>query len=150
MAESIIRYCITIWGGLYKNSLYNLEVIQNSIIKIIFKKPKRYSTDLIYQETGLFSIKKMYAYQCVLWVHKYNVSNILSYTTQTRAVKEQSIQVPFFKKSHIQRFVFYYGPKIYNLLPLEIKNIKNHIRFKKELKVFINSNFNKIKNILYP
>lgn len=147
LAESLIKYCITVWGGLYKNSLHNLQVIQNYILKIIFKKQRSYPTKMLYEETGLFNIKGIYAYQCALWVYKNDLLSVTSTSYQTRSAQRQSVQVPLVKKSHIQRFVFFYGPKIYNLLPPEIKNIKNSNAFKKQLKLFISANFDTIKTI---
>lgn len=146
LAESIIRYGITIWGGLYNNALNHLEITQNTILKIIFQKEKRYSTDLLYNETGLFGVRKLYTYECLLWMFK-SPPNILNHKYRTRWKTNFSVQTPFFRKSHTQRFIFYYGPRLYNMLPSFIKNIKNKNRLKKELKIFLNQNYNKIKII---
>lgn len=43
LVESIIRYGILVWGGLYKNSLYKLHIIQKYILKIMLKKKKTIS-----------------------------------------------------------------------------------------------------------
>ncbi|KAJ8915547.1 hypothetical protein NQ315_012431 [Exocentrus adspersus] len=46
---------------------------------------------------------------------------------------------PCCNKSHMQRFIFYLGPKLFNLLPKTIRDITVGSRLKKELKHFINS-----------
>lgn len=146
LAESIMRYCIIIWGGLYKTLLHNLEVIQNTIIKIIFKKERRYSTELLFKNTGLLSIRKLYIYQCLLWMFK-TPTSYRNHIYGTRAITNQSANVPFCKKSHTQRFVFYLAPKLYNMLPVEIKYITNKGKLKEELKNYVNQNFTNMKSI---
>lgn len=49
LVESLIRYGIIIWGGLYNTALKQLNVIQNFILKIINKKEKRYPIAIIIQ-----------------------------------------------------------------------------------------------------
>lgn len=128
-------------GGLYNHSLNNLAVVQNTIVKIIFKKHHRYSTNQLYEEAGLFNIRQIYTYQCILWMRKNNnTANNLN-QHHTRSVSTQNIVTPLCKKSHIQRFSFYLGPKLFNLLPPEIKSIINYNKFKKEVKKYISLHF---------
>lgn len=146
LVESIIRYGITVWGGLFNNSLKHLEIVQNSLLKIIFNKEKRYPTDVLYNEIGLFSVRKLYAYECLLWMFK-SPPNIINHKYGTRWNTNLSIQIPIFRKMHTQRFIFYYGPKLYNMLPANVKNIKNQNKLKKKLRLFLNENYSQIKVI---
>lgn len=140
LVESIIRYCILAWGGLFQNNLHNLQVTQNMLIKIILKKNSLYSTEALYSESGIFDVKKLYIYQCLIWAFK-SRNFLESYSSHnTRNVQNQSLKIPLFKKTHTQRFVFYFGPKFYNILPPCIKNISSIKRFKKEIKKFIATN----------
>ena len=56
LVQSILRYCIVIWGGLYDNALYNLAVCQNTILKIILKKDRMYPNNLLYSLTNMYII----------------------------------------------------------------------------------------------
>lgn len=131
-------------GGLYNTTLHNLQVIQNTLLKIIFKKDKRYSTDILYEETDLFTIRKLYIYQGLIWMLKTPVSYRI-HAHNTRAMQNLTVNVPFCKKAHTQRFIFYLGPKLYNMLPTKIKNLTNKTKLKKELKIYINENFHVLK-----
>lgn len=146
LAESIIRYGITVWGGLFNSTLKQVEIIQNSLLKIIFNKERRYPTDLLYNETGLFSVRKMYTYECLLWTFK-SPLDMINHNYGTRWNSNHSTQVPIYRKRHTQRFIFYYGPKLYNMLPANIKNIRNKYKLRKNLKLFLNENYNQIKVI---
>lgn len=141
LAESIIRYGLIIWGGLYNTTLRNLEVIQNTIIKIIFKKNRRYSTEMLYKDADLFNVRKLYVYESLLWMCKAQEHSRYYNNYDTRGNRNLPVEVPFFRKSHTQRFIFFFGPKFYNKLPAKVKNIKNKGRLKKELKIFVEINY---------
>lgn len=68
LAESIIQYCIMVWGGTFNNSLRHLQTTQNSIIKIIFRKERLFPTDQLYLETGILNVRSIYSYQCLKWM----------------------------------------------------------------------------------
>lgn len=151
LIESILRYCITVWGGSYKNALKNLQVIQNSIIKIILKKNYRYSTDLLYTETGLFNVRLLYIYQALQWMTNIIDSNqenvLLSFPYNTRSVSNQNIETPAMHKSHTQRHINFLGPKLYNLLPLNLKSIRKKQLLKKTLRIYLQENHQIFENV---
>lgn len=140
LAESIIRYGIIIWGGLYNVTLRNLEVMQNTIIKIICKKERQYSTEILYQEVDLLSVRKLYTYESLLWMFKIQM-HTLEHNYNTRWNENTAVEIPLFHKSHSQRFIFFFGPKLYNKLPKNIKSIKKKEKYKVELKKFVNTNY---------
>lgn len=145
LAESFIRYCILIWGGLYQDPLKQLNVIQNSILKILFKKERRYSTQSLYTELKIMNIRQLYSYRCLLWVFdNKQVNTSPGSAHHTRFCMH--IDVPFFRKTHFQRFVFFHGPKLYNSLPPEIKDISNKAQYRREITSFILSNYNMIND----
>lgn len=152
LVASITGYCVIVWGGLFKNALKNLQVTQNSILKIILNKPRLYNSTLLYKDANVFNIKNTYAYHSLLWTFKsnniYSSQNYSTHTYLTRSVQNKHIAVPMYKKTHTQRFIFYYGPKLYNVLPLSLKNITKINRYKKEIKKFISENQEIIDNIL--
>lgn len=148
LVASIINYCIVAWGGLFKNSLNNLQVTQNSILKIILNKSRLYNTTLLYNEAKALNIKNAYSYHSLLWYYKARNSVYISHDYPTRSVINKHLIIPLYKKTHTQRFIFYYGPKLYNILPLNIKNIQKLNKYKIEIKKFIFDNQDKIDSIL--
>lgn len=70
-------------------------------------------------------------------------------SSSTRYSATQSIQVPLFHKSHTQKYLSYYGPKFYNLLPIGIKCIQNWSSFKKQARQYINNHYNDILQVYY-
>lgn len=139
LAESLIRYCIIVWGGLFSNALKPLQVMQNTVLKILFKKDIRHSTLALYRELNLLNMRTLYIYEMLLWTHEIDDLRSVSPNVgcSTRSSVSQALRVPLFHKSHTQNFLFYYGPKMYNLLPASIKNIRNKFLFKKHLKQYV-------------
>ena len=138
---------------MYHHYLNNLNVTQKTILKIICKRDNCYSSNLLFSETKLFTIRKLFSYQCLLWMYK-NSSfyTEIDHNHDTRIKESLSIHIPLCTKSHTQRFVFYFGPKLFNLLPLKIKKMKytNNLNFKKikkELKAFVDDNYHTFRNI---
>lgn len=50
LIESLIRYGLVIWGGLFENSVKQLNTVQNHILKIIFTRCEWYPTQELYSE----------------------------------------------------------------------------------------------------
>lgn len=140
LVESILRYCIIIWGGLLDNVLKNLQITQNTILKVMFKKHRLYSTSALYTESRLLNIRNIYSYNCLLWIFNNKEYIPVENVYNTRTMSNQNIVVPLFRRVHLQRFVFYFAPHLYNIIPLELKIIRNKNKYKKELKSYILNN----------
>jgi hypothetical protein len=73
LVQSILLYCIVIWGGTYKTKFINIERAQRLILKVMLRKKRLYGTSLLYQETGVMTVRQLYIQQCILKKHKNNV-----------------------------------------------------------------------------
>lgn len=148
LVESILRYCIIIWGGIYKNYLHKLQITQNYILKIILKKHRRYSTELLFKDNNILNIRQLYIFQCLLWTYKSpEISNVTS-LYNSRSEVNRNVITPFYKKSRTQRFIYYLGPKFFNILPPSIKAKTKSNEFKKEINIYIKNNPQIFQNIL--
>lgn len=146
LAESLIRYCILIWGGLYQESLKALNIIQRGILKILFKKDRKHSTEALFSEVEVMTVRQLYVCSCLMWMYRNNNGSndeqSVHYLRDEIVTRHhRAAEVPFFRSSHLQRFVFFQGPKLFNMLPPEIKEISTKSRFKKTIIRFIMSNF---------
>lgn len=70
LIQSILLYCISIWGGTYRTKFISIERTQRSILKIILKKKRFYSTDKLYNEANVLTVRQLYIMICVLKIHK--------------------------------------------------------------------------------
>lgn len=70
LAQSVITYCIPVWGGATKTKLLELERAQRSLIKVMYFKPYRYPTVNLYRSSGLLSVRQLYLLNVTLYLHK--------------------------------------------------------------------------------
>lgn len=70
LAQSVLTYCIPIWGGADKTHFLALERAQRSLIKVIYSKPYRFPTDKLYKMSGLLTVRKLYILNLILACHK--------------------------------------------------------------------------------
>lgn len=142
LVESLLRYSVINWGGLYDNALKMLKVSQNYIVRVIFKKDKRYNTDLLYNDTNLLNVKMIYIIQSINFIHFNPKKSAVHHSHSTRAIYKNELETVLYRKTLCQRFVTYLGPKYYNKIPVQIRNIKNKKKFCREVQIFVTQNKN--------
>lgn len=79
LAQSVLTYCVPVWGGAAKTRFLELERAQRSLIKVIYLKPYRYSTNSLYKTCDLLTVRQLYVLHMVLKVHQtsdYNSRNL--------------------------------------------------------------------------
>ena len=141
LVESILQYAIVVWGGLYLSALEPLNVVQNYILKVIFQKERLFPTDQLYNE-NILNIRMLYFYNiCLFYYKNKHLQKKLEHTYQTRQIANQNFVVPFYRRDGNQRFITSLGPKLYNLLPNNIKTILKYKLFAKKCKPIIYTNY---------
>ena len=69
LAQSVIGYCIGIWGGAYKCHMITLERAQRSILKVMTFRPYRFPTITLYTTCKVLTVRQMYIFQTVVKQH---------------------------------------------------------------------------------
>lgn len=70
LVQSIISYCITVWGGACKSNFLEVERGQRALLKVMYFKKRRFPTDSLYTLCDLMSIRKLYILNIILKTHK--------------------------------------------------------------------------------
>ena len=70
LVQSIITYCIPVWGGAAKCKMLDLERAQRLLLKIMYFKPFRFPTESLYKLCNLLSIRQLYILHTTLSLHK--------------------------------------------------------------------------------
>lgn len=138
LVKSNLRYGITVWGSAYDNAIHPLEIIQKTLIKILYKKNRYYPTDQLFRETKLMSIRQIYYFESLNFIHLHSScfeTITANYSTRVQTYKQFKLPKP--NKSHYKRTIFYLGLKMYNELPQELKTIKSLNKYKSQLKQHI-------------
>ena len=137
IVQSHLNYGILGWGGVNKTILNNLEVLQKRILKIMFNKDMNYPTNDLFTESHLFDTRQLFYYAICIYQYKNkNTLSLIPHKYSTRKNREQ-FTVQFMKKSLGQRNYAYLAPKIYSILPENLRNAKSLPLFKKQCKKHI-------------
>lgn len=70
LVQSVLVYCITVWGGAAKSKFLELERAQRAILKVMYFKIRRFSTEKLYELCNLLSVRKLYILLIILKMHK--------------------------------------------------------------------------------
>lgn len=120
MAQSLLQYGITAWGGAYNNILNKVKTTQNILLRTILNKDRLFNTKELYSIFNVQTLQEIYIYKVAtfsikkkhLWTITHNIYN----TRQTGQARLTRIH-----KSLTRRHFSYVGIKIFNEIPEEIK-----------------------------
>lgn len=70
LCQSILQYCISVWGCACKTLIIRAEIAQRAIIKVILKRPFRYPTDSIYDEFKVLRVRQLYILNATVKTHR--------------------------------------------------------------------------------
>ena len=148
LIQSMINYGLVVWGYARRNSISTLIVAQKHIIKIIYFKIKRYPTYLLFQESNFLNIEQLYIKSVIRYMLQNRCyKNVLFHKFNTRNTSKNYVLVPAVSHSATQRHISFVGPKLYNMLPLYIKN-KPYAKVKKKLQSWILENNTVLTSLL--
>lgn len=146
LVHSILQYGIGVWGGANQSNIQPVIRSLQITIRVILRKHNRYPSNLLYHELDVPTFQQTYM-QALL-----NLTSCLSSTPlvlppiihhnhNTRRRGNQNLQA-----LQITRNIYYCSPiynasKFFNMLPLEIKNLRSSRKFKNEVKKWIKITF---------
>ena len=137
IVQSYLQYAIIGWRGVLDTHLNPLQVLQNYIVKIILNHPKYYSTNCIYDEAKLLTIRQLYLKTLLL--HTFKNQHILKNVNNIHNTRNTQIRLPISRKhtSFGQKQSDYLGPKFFNTLPNDLILSKDYDTFKYKLHTWI-------------
>ncbi|CAG9813258.1 unnamed protein product [Phaedon cochleariae] len=133
LVESIINYGLVVWGNACKSTMSSLHVAQKYVLKIMLHKSRLFPSELLFKESKLLNIDQLYIKSTIRFmIMKKYYRSVLQHKLNTRAAVRQNIFVPHVARSATQAHIAYIGPKVYNILPLHLRNkpykqVKHHV-----------------------
>jgi len=138
VVQSLLDYCIIIWGGTYTTNLEILNISHKYILKTLLKRKKTYPSTEVYRESGVLPIYLNYVLACVKNLHKQKTdASKLQHPYDTRTHTSKKLKLPKVNKHLNIRYYKYLGIKFYNILPLEIRKTEKLYNFIQKSKQFI-------------
>lgn len=114
LVQSILGYCIPVWGGTCKTKIIKVERAQRSLLKVMLRKPFRYPTMSLYKDCNVLTVRQLFILHTTLRKHKdltYDAK--LSYPARrnNRICKAPKHNTAFFR-----RHSCFLAPYLYNKL----------------------------------
>jgi len=125
LAESTLRYGITTWGHSCKTNLNNVQLVQNALVKLLVKKnifSQRRNISLLYQNLTLLPVQALLWYRILTQhISDSEYKRKVEHEHNTRFTKNDGMLVPKYNNKYGQRTLEYNVPKLFNMLPSNIK-----------------------------
>ena len=67
--NSVLCYCLPLFGGCNKAELGALQVLQNRAAQIVLKSPPRTSRDWMFSKLGWMTVKQLINYHTIIVVN---------------------------------------------------------------------------------
>ena len=143
--NSVLCYCLPLFGGCNNNEMKTLQVQQNRAARIVLNLPPRSNRKSMFEKLGWMTVQQLIAYHTLLSVFRIRQSKEPEYLARalTRDNNRGNIIVEnsrlgLYKKSFVPR-----GATLWNNLPRELRNIVKVGCFKKKLRKWIEDNVQK-------
>lgn len=117
LCQSVLAYCVVVWGAACGTNLIKVERAQRSLLKIAYKKPIRYSTDSLFTECQLLRVRQIFISAIIMRFHK---TALFCTKLTLRSSRTVSWPVPKTRTKFAQRFPFFMEPFLYTRANKEI------------------------------
>lgn len=136
LAHSKLQYGITSWGGSYTNTFGPLLIAQKHLIRIICNKNRFAESWPLFNELLILPMRHLYVFKVLREFFKQS-GNIPSRNSQMynlRINNMRLVNVPLAHRAHFALFYTCTAPKLFNKLPLHIRESPRFSSFIKKVK----------------
>ena len=141
-----LNYCNLVWGGTYQTHLIRLVLLQKKAIRIVCNKPYIYPTNELFYNNRILKVPDIHLYNVGIYMFK-KIGNG-EFSTSNYPTRSVNSLIPQFQRlTSTQRSIFYTGPKIWNAIPVDIKNSPSILSFKRNYKSYLISRYSPNFNI---
>ena len=144
---SRLDYCCSLFNGISQQDLLRLQRLQNKCARLIFRKPKRTHTSPLIQDLHWLPIGKRIQFRTLVYVYKslrrstpLYLSSLLKIQKSSYSLRSKKAPQFVVKRSLKQagdRAFSVAGPRLWNNLPISIRNSPNISAFSKSLKTHL-------------
>lgn len=69
LAQSLLSYCITVWGGTFGTHMLKVERAQRCVLKVMLNRPYRYPTAELFSACSVLTVRQLFVMQIILRKH---------------------------------------------------------------------------------
>ena len=128
LVQSVLAYCIPVWGGARKTRFLLLERAQRALIKVMLFKPVRFPTHELHTSQNLLTTRQLYIFNCILNKHRCTSSQT---NLMLKRRNDIVFSAPLLRTTFAQKQIIFQLPYIYNkinrklqIYPKNLKEVK--------------------------
>jgi Reverse transcriptase (RNA-dependent DNA polymerase)/Endonuclease-reverse transcriptase len=139
-----LDYCNSLLYGMSQHNLHRLQLVQNSLARVVCQAPRRCSATALLKQLHWLPIEHRIEYKIATITHQALTQQSPSYlhallsqhkpTRNLRSANKSLLVIPPTRTSFGSRSFSVSGPTIWNSLPQHLREIKSHDAFKTQLK----------------
>ena len=149
LIESHLQYCTLLWANSHVTNIRKFQLLQKKAIRIITSSHYIAHTDPLFSMTKLFkirryvglyiSIRHIYAYSYALPTATKYVINVLTNWHKLR--NQNAYYIQQIRTNTRKSTINFSGPKIWNTLPANLRQLVSIHQFKKKFKQLLLTKF---------
>ena len=143
--NSVLCYCLPVFGGCSQQDLKSLQVLQNRAARLVLRAPPRTSRLTMFQKLDWLTVSQLIAYHTLITVFRIRKSkepeglaHVLSLDSRQGRVIMPNSRHDIYRNSFIYR-----GSQLWNSLPSEVREYDKISSFKKRVRDWVKNNVNK-------
>ena len=146
--NSVLVYCLPLFGGCNKTDLEDLQVVQNKAARIVTHKPPHTSRKELYDQLGWMTVTQLVVYHTLIMVFKIRQTREPEYLARylTNDIRTGNILEPNLKLGLAQKSFCFRGATDWNSLPFSIRNSAKIGEFKGKLKQWVMKNISRFQD----
>ena len=137
--NSVLGYCLPLFGGCNNEEIKELQVLQNKAAQIVIHAPPRTNRVTMYEELDWLTVNQLVKYHTLLAVYRIRLSGEPEYLKDTFRFDDRrgnlilpKVKLSLFRNSFVCR-----GILSWNSLPRDLREIAKISVFKKRLRSWI-------------
>ena len=138
-----LNYCNIVWSSCYNSNLQSLKTIQKKLIRLIMKRNRWAPSNPLFKQLRILNLTDLNKLNTAIFVYK-SINNLISspINYQFRFVNrydlrnQNTMHIPFHRSRQTELFVHIRGARLWNEIPLSIRNKPSVFSFKRNLKLY--------------
>ena len=143
--NSVLCYCLPLYGGSSQQDLKPLQLLQNRAARLVLSAPPRTSRLLMFEKLAWLTVSQLIAYHTLIAVFRIRKSNepeglaqLLTLDSRQGRILIQNSRHDLYRNSFIYR-----GSQLWNRLPSQIRELGKISSFKKCTGAWVLTNIDK-------
>ena len=140
--NSILCYCLPVFGGCSQHDLKSLQIQQNRAARLVLLAPPRANRNLMFDKLSWLSVNQLIAYHTIIAVFRIRQAKepedlavpLLTDSRQGR-IMLKNLRLDLYRNSFVYR-----GSQLWNRLPQSIRGLEKLSAFKKSAKIWVMAN----------